>query len=458
MLPSSATGTRHLGNLRLDTTEFGSEGVNETLMVGPTNNSIVDVIEECIGFPLDESYISNYEISPNTLHELSFALMDYYEHFTLPERQRDELRPYISAQLTASMPLGMDYVFGQRRFSGRDSNTGICYSYDANDISSMSFNVKKYLLFCHRIFIQDPIPYLLDYFRLDPTSESSIARLPAIKQILKEYARLKPLLQQKIVVPLSDEIFGIITTNDTMPDSEMLNRIEKRLIERGRGHLLPIAPIVGNISVQQYKVNRVKDRMDLFFPNSSWIVVFKELLGEVEKAYSSKDVLEPFEVGILGKLTVIDSDAVSVNDLLTMRDNNELFVEWRQMMSSVLKMLYENENYYSDINKEFVELVRGEFDDWKSRFKVETARSPVLRAFADTGKELIVGVTAGAATGAVAGAMIGGPPGAVVGGAIGGVSPAAMTFMKSFFRVAYERPKVVSLRRHFVAAGITEMC
>ena len=266
-------------------------------MVGSTINSIVDVIEKCIGFPLEERYVSKYDISPDTLHELGFALTDYYGNFTLPERQRDEFQPYISATLTASMPLGMDYVFGQQHFSDRDSITGTRYSYDAHKAASVSVNVKKYLLFCHRIFIQDPLPYLLDYFRFDPTSENSVARLPAIKQILKEYARLKPLLQRRLAVPLSDEIFGTIYSNDTTPDLEMLDRIEARLKERGRGDLLPILPVANNISVQQYKVTRAKDRMDLFFPDSRWITIFGELLREMQSQYSSRDVLEPFEVG-----------------------------------------------------------------------------------------------------------------------------------------------------------------
>ena len=420
-------------------------------------SSIVDVIEKCIGFPLEERYVSKYDISPDKLHELGFALGDFYENFTLPKRRGNEFRPYISANLTASKPLGMGYVFGEQHFSNQDNAAFPNYSFDADNTTSISVNVKKYLLFCHRLFIHDPIPYLLDYFRFDPTSEFALARLPAIKQLLIEYAQLKPLLKQKIVVPLSDEVFGTVFLNDTTLDREILNRIGERIRKQGREDLLTIYhAVVSNISHQQFITARVKDRIDLFFPNSQWITIFSELMKELQKQFSSKDVLEPFKAGTLGEITAVNPNAVSIKDIIKMRKNEELFNDWRKMMSSILRDLYENEGYYSDLDKEFIELARDRLDDWESKFKVKTTKKSVLKAFADSGEKLIFGAASGATTGALTGAFLGGPFGAVAGGALGALSPAAFNFIKSSIRIAYDRPKVALLRRHFVAIGVKD--
>src|SRR5882762_6826567 len=170
------------------------------------------IIESVLQIPFEAKEVQKLNPSREILHQLSLAVKTYYSNFKIKPKEDWELRPYLASPGFGPFnPLGMDYVFGDR----------------AAQPGEMTRNIKKYLLFCNSLCITDQLPYLLDYFEADPTSEYAAARIPAVKALLIEYTSLRELLEQGTLIPLSDEIFGM--TQDLFISEEEKKQIDSTL-------------------------------------------------------------------------------------------------------------------------------------------------------------------------------------------------------------------------------------
>jgi len=150
-----------------------------------TSPTVVDVYESCLGRSLERKDLSRSPLTPKDLSTFALALSNHYRTYRLPRKAVPDLRPSISPGFTTSRSVGLDYVFGTRHFRGTFD-----FKFDTASQGEMTLNLKRYLLYCHGIVIQDPLPYLLDYFENGRTSEAALARLPAVHALLSEYADL----------------------------------------------------------------------------------------------------------------------------------------------------------------------------------------------------------------------------------------------------------------------------
>jgi hypothetical protein len=386
------------------------------------------IIESVLQIPLEAKEVQRLNPSGETLHQLSLAVKTYYSNFKIKPKEDWELRPYLASPGFGPFnPLGMDYVFGDR----------------SAQPGQMTRNIKKYLLFCNSLCITDQLPYLLDYFEADPNSEYAAARIPAIKALLIEYTTLRELLEQGTLIPLSDEIFGL--TQHLFISEEEKKQIDSTL----RLTIDDATSIATSIRRQQVYSEKLDKHVDMFFPDSRFIPVFKELLRFSEAKFTHKEIQEPFKVGILGDISAINPDAVSIQEILKMRRNEEMFQEWRSFLENVFQKLYLHEDDYNDLDREYLEGVRTELLVWKDKLRRKRKESSFANQLLESAEKIIIGASAGA----VIGQLTVGSLGAAIGAAGGALRP-GLEGLRGLTRVVTARKGYITLRNHFLASGI----
>lgn len=411
-----------------------------------SEKTLVEIIESIFNISLTNKEVKKFDPSPQLLHDLSLAIQDYYHSYQIPQKEPWELRPYISPQFTPGRSLGLGYEFNPKHFDEEFK-----YTFDPSITGEMVRNVKKYLLYCHSLCIHDPLPYLLDYFRLSPKSDVACARLPAVRNLLSEYAELERLIRRRILIPLSDEVFGFYSINDIELTQEEKNVLESKIPGLSK---IAVVLLCNAIRKEQFKAKKLKHNIDLFFPHHDYVTVLKELLRLSEAQFTSREVQEPFNVGILGHISTINPDVVSLDDFLRIRANEELFCEWRNFLGQVFQRLYTRQEDYTDLEREFREAVQDELFQWKDKLKEKKKKSSVLNQMFEAADKAMIGFIAGALTGLVTAAPPDAIPGALIGGTIGGGMGPAVEFVRNLIRVAWNRPNTLSLRHHFLALGL----
>lgn len=406
-----------------------------------SRTTLPDIIESAFKVDFRKKEIERFNPSPDLLHDLALAVDDYYREFRICPKESWELRPYVRPYLTPSGQLGMDYVFGKGHFKG------FTYAFDADAAGQLSQVAKRYLLYCHSLCIHDPLPYLLDYFLVDPCGDEALSRLPAVRHLLLEYAKLEVLIRKQFIVPLSGPTVG---PREVVANEEEIEFLVSQVPPLSpdpvvnKGHLRIIADVIRD---QQRTASKLEHHVDLFFPDPAYVSVLKGLLLFSQEAFTSAEVQEPFDAAVLGDVASVNPDAVSLDDIVRMREADELFAEWRQLLSRVFRQLYDRRGQYTDLEREFCDVARGELLSWKDRLKEQERKSPFLRRSLDYAQKALIGVTAGA----LGGLAVAGPPGAVVGGAVTGAMNPALELLRDFVTIARSRPRTLTLRHHFLA-------
>jgi len=386
------------------------------------------IIGSVLQVPFEAKEVQKLNLSRELLYELSVAVKNYYSNFKMKPKQDWELRPYLASPGYGPFnPLGMKYVEGDRSAKAGE----------------MTRHIKKYLLLCNSLCITDQLPYLLDYFEADPNSEHAAARIPAIKALLMEYASLRELLEQGTLIPLSDETFGMIQNIFIRHEEE--EHINSKL----QNTIADAAMIATSIRRQQRIAERLDNHVDMFFANPRFIPVLKELLRLSETRFTHKEIHEPFRVGILGEISVINPDAVSIEEILKMRSNEELFKEWRSFLENVFQRLYLYEDDYDDLDREYLQDVKSELSLWKEKLRRRKKESSFTNQLLESTEKIMIGATAGA----IVGQLTAGPVGAAVGAAGAAIRP-GLEGIRGLARVISARRGYVTLRNHFLALGV----
>jgi hypothetical protein len=125
---------------------------------------------------------------------------------------------------------------------------------------------------------------VLDYFR--PSSEESDLEktiLPGVAQLLLEYVRIADLIRHRIVVPISDEVFGFYSHNNFfLSDKEereiidllaAIPRYQKQAENVGLNRIIGL-----RIKEQLWLNQRTENRIDLYFPHDSYVPILQGLL------------------------------------------------------------------------------------------------------------------------------------------------------------------------------------
>jgi len=211
-----------------------------------------------------------------------------------------------------------------------------------------------------------------------------------------------------------------------------------------------------NVLVEQYRRRRLNDEVDLFFPHPAYVLVLRELLKLTQEQFASTAISEPFGLSVLGRVSAVNPRALTTEDFVRIRANDELFAEWRAFLGRVFREIHSHEQIYTSLEAEYAVAVREELVSWRERFDTRLQRGSMSHAWAESGTNISIGVVTGAVTG-----MIGGDPtatvfGTLAGGALGGLVQPAIELLKNVVKTSVNKPNSMTLRHHFLALGLSE--
>jgi hypothetical protein len=266
------------------------------------------------------------------------------------------------------------------------------YSFTPSRDTDLLVFLKPFLLYSHGICFLDPLPGLLDYFR--PSSEESDfekARLSGVAQLLLEYVKIADLIRHRIVVPISDEVFGFYSHNNfVLSDKEereiidLLADIPRYQKQAENVHFNHHLGHLGQLIKEQlWLKKRAENRIDLYFPHDSCVPILQGLLGAASHR-TSKEIYEPFAVGVLADLASLDTSQISIMDIISIRSEHA-FDDYRKVLQGILRRLQDREGKFSDLESEFAVAAREEMAECDDKIKQLTKKSNVLK---DTLKNL----------------------------------------------------------------------
>jgi hypothetical protein len=268
-----------------------------------TNLTIVDVFEEVLQIPFEPAYSVDLAADVFLVRKLAHRLEDYYQSFEIPLKADNELRPY----------LYQGYIDGSIFWDSFVRFEGSTYTVSSS-APSMEAMIKPYLLYSHSVCIPDPLPGLLDYFRRNTGSASSLetARLPGVINLLQQYARTSKLIRHRILIPFSfEDTFGRVSSNHFWPTAAERAEIKRSLLNNNdhasgdsAGDLKIL--MAEKIKEQLWITHRSGGRLDLYFPTSHYVPLLRSLLRSAQQPYASADIRLPFHAGFLGGVSNLD--------------------------------------------------------------------------------------------------------------------------------------------------------
>jgi hypothetical protein len=200
---------------------------------------------------------------------------------------------------------------------------------------------------------------------------------------------------------------------------------------------------MGSLIKEQLWLNqRTENRIDLYFPQESYVPILQGLLRAASHRYTSKEIYEPFSVGVLADLASLDTSQISIMDIITVRSENA-FGDYRRMLQRILRRLQDQEDKFSDLESEFAITAREEMAECDDKIKQLTEKSNMLKDTLKNLDRVLIG-------GAVGGLLAGSPE-----AALGAAAGAAVRPLYDIVRGAWTAPTSsaarASLRHHFLA-------
>ncbi|WP_350316143.1 hypothetical protein OHK33_19350 [Pectobacterium aroidearum] len=348
------------------------------------STNFVDVIENTIGRPLLKKELIKNPLGFTELESLSEALNDFNKEYKLPIKKETDLRPSISPRLKITDNLGFNYVSRIHDFSQYE---GV-----------FTGELKKYLLYCHGLVIEDPLVYLLDYFRPGCTnSPYALARLPVINSLLLEYSEISDLIKSEIIFPVSESRY--CENEVPYPDDDLLKEISKRLIFK----INNLPQLVGFVFREQFRKQIFDNNIDSFYPGLEYVSVLKEIMKIRQEKFTSDEIIAPFGVSVIGSVSLLNLERISIEDICYMRKQEELFSEWRGFLNSTFKRLYDDSYNYTNLESEFLIGSQNEFLKLEKRMNSKLSKGFSNYSLMNTGRDISIGAVSGALSGMVTG-------------------------------------------------------
>jgi hypothetical protein len=336
-------------------------------MAMPDHQTIVDVFEEVLGVPFDPRWTKKISIDVPVARRLAHAVTAYYKSFRLPEKDRGQMRPYLFHGYTAGQRFWNEFVRpGDRIFPSRDTD--------------LLLLLKPFLLYAHGICFYDPLPGLLDYFgdRLRGSRYEKVY-LSSLTHLLFQYVKIADLIRHQIIVPISDEVFGLYYNNGFMLSDREIREVTElfasipRLQEQAKN--VDFNSFLGStIKEQLWLKQRLESRIDLYFPTESYVSILQGLLRAASKRYSSNQIYEPFAAGVFADLVNLDTSQISIMDIITIRSENA-FSDYRRVLQGILRRLQDQQGKFSDLETEFAVAAREEMAECDDRIMQLTRKS-----------------------------------------------------------------------------------
>ena len=244
-----------------------------------------------------------------------------------------------------------------------------------------------------------------------------------------------------------------------LTETQWLRAIEIKLIEIAEmadlvRHRL-IIPFAGDLVSKQGPIG---SQIDPMFRNKNEAAIYVDRLKAEVKSFSCEDVRRPFYSAFVMEVPSINPNAVDWNDILSLRRDEEVFQEWRDLVHGILEELYKRRDDFTDIDAEFKTVAADRFRAWSERLSVQRMRRSALDAFFEGGKEVGFEWLGGALARAAVLAWMGAPATAVAAAAaVDAVAHAGrplLSMLSEVWRATSLHEERVSLEHHILALPI----
>ncbi|MCM7456444.1 hypothetical protein M8R64_13290 [Enterobacter hormaechei] len=399
------------------------------------STNFIDVIENTIGRPLLKKELLKRPVGSKELENLGMALNDFNNQYKLPIKKETDLRPSISPRLDTIYDLGFNYVsriHDVSQFQG-----------------AFTGELKKYLLYCHGLVIEDPLVYLLDYFRPGSSNnQHALARLPAINSLLLEYSDISDLIRSGIVFPVSEPQYS--DNEVPYPEDCLLKELSKRIIDKND----TIPQLAAFVLREQFRKKQFHNNIDSFYPSFEHVSVLKEIMKIQQGKFTRNEIITPFGTNVIGSISLLNMNNISIKDICYMRKQEELFSEWRGFLNSTFRELYNHSSDYTDLDNEFLSEVRSEFSNLEMRVNNRLSKAFSNSSLINTGKNISIGAVSGALSGIVTGDLKTTFFMTLFGGMLSGGMQPSVEAVLDLVKNESRRKETKVIKNHFLTLGL----
>lgn len=414
-----------------------------------------EFVENAIGMPFKHDYLRDFTIDKTIAEKLENAAKEYNKQFRSKEHFFDGHFDQNGAPVGKS--LFPERVHHESRLGLFSQSRTVTRSRSIQGHSFIGIDyfkeVKRYLMFSHKVFIDMPF-FVVPRIDIDVT-----AWLDKVKSDLLNYAKMDSLIKRRIVIPI--EVFSLrpVDFQDIWlrPYGDFNADPKANVLIRQIAHSLRSQmPSVGKKDAELAAIKSIMVQSDAKACSNFYdplvaedltAFALKHALLKINTGISSKDVIVPVINYGISSNYAISPDAVSIEDIIAMRENELVFSEWRAMLSEIFGKMSENVSSYNDPSKEFNELVEDRSRDWQQRAEKSFGKG-FKASIRDTGKDTAYSITAGI----IAASLIPSKGGLI----LAGVSPATRLLVKIFGSLmtsSSNRRVRVSLKNHFLTVG-----
>lgn len=403
--------------------------------------NIVDLFENTLSRPLSKKELIKHGLGLNEIRALAIeSRQEYYKKTIPPKESEFEIRPFIPPEFNMGI---MDYAVG-----GNVSKSFNKFIFDKNIPGKMNASIKQLLLYSHSIVINDPLDYILDYFFLnqdDNPPDFILGRIEAANSLLIEYSEIADLIKNRIVIPV--EMFALGRHKSLFQtEASSASLTEKLSQEIPAEEIKKYEHIIYDI-IGRY--NMLEGKVDFFFPEQNYVYVLKEILKSMGEKFLSKDIHAQLDAAFLTKLKIIDVESLTTQDIVNIRQNEEIFERWRAFLSAALKKTSDNIDNCSDLNDEFKATVNAEFNEGNNDLIKRVKQSAWGSNLKDSSKNIGIGMIAGC----MPSLFTNSPEGITAGAIIGATAEGSIRAILAYLNYLRGHKSNAALRSHFVAIG-----
>jgi len=344
--------------------------------------TIIDVVEDGLGEELTESILSKPK--KIDLKKRQHIARSYYEYeksqdFQTPTVGSYEVFPYIHPGWHVAHKVG-----GYFADLSNDKS-----------IKDVENQIKKLLLFYHKLALPSGFEYYSDYYRLG-NGEPPIQVRDAFINHLRLYAKLRKLISKEIVFFIP-EVPSFFPARDAVKKIRLPEEWEKKLDE-----------IFGEVTtwdlherIEQSLWIGKKFNLDLFLPGKEAISFFDDYSQLIKCQIPSSRTLEAAAGNLILDCQLPAIDKLTVDDIIAVRDGSDAFKSWRASLREVLESSYDDLLKGSFDPDELHRLADEKFASSRNAIESDIKKSSVL-GLAKTGfRSIGIGLMTGVVTASI---------------------------------------------------------
>ena len=398
-------------------------------------------LEDALGRAFDPVEFANANFTPEEIRKAREAVQEYEAQFIVSKPKLTIARYPKKAdrQIRVLIPEFRKIVFSDRNVS----------EFSISDEQKVN-EIRKALLFCESLLITTPHIY-------DPTND---AWLDLARKELQYLAQFNSLIRGRLLIPIPDLIMRPYDWSSPwkQPGGTLhLGPKDERMVRSMAIRLRSVFPNITEKNAKIYVINALRDQQicldcgssfDIYSTSLNVARAYSQVIKQIGTLFTTNEAQQPITFAQLHTDFAIDPTKVSDRDIISIRQNEEIFEEWRCIVRECLSHISCHDAPNLDKRRELQEFTEHRSREWRERAKSVMGRGVMANMY-----DLSQDVIAAGASVAFAG-LIKGSSGGI---AINGVAAAAGVVLKHFVKLSPKANRLnrarISFRNHLLAIG-----